>query len=347
MVRESSGTVREEPAFPAMLDETLPKIAVGVLNYNRAGEAIETLRELSRIDYPVGKTRLILLDNASTDDSVERVRQEFGDRVEVWRMKRNLGPVARNRVMLSAEEDYIFMFDEDCRPEHAGTIRQGVEFMERSPEFGALCFACWNPGLGIREFGHPGTHYRRLLPDGTYEGMYVIGAGMCFRREAIKGIEGYDERLFWGGEELDLGLELLRNDIRIAFRPDILLIHHQAAQAHTSKRGAELDMRNNIWIGVRRFPLLLSPRVIFLSVARRIGISLLKRDTVRLSGYLRGIRSALRKLPQFIATRRPVRLGQLLAHRRWFMQMFHASRSYAASHKKALETLPTLHEKTS
>ena len=243
------------------IERELPNIAIGVLNYNRADEAIEALHEFTQIDYPAEKVRLVLLDNASFDNSVAKTISEFGERVEIMRMHRNLGPVARNRVMLSLPEDYIFIFDEDCRPEHANTIKNVVTFMEAEQGYGALCFACWNPRLGIREFGHPGTHYKKRWPGGTYEGIYVIGAGMCFRKSAMVDIQGYDERLFWGGEELDLGLELLYNNVRIAFHPDILLIHNQARQAHTSKRAAELDMRNNIWIAVRRFPLPLVPFV--------------------------------------------------------------------------------------
>ncbi|MGE3801979.1 MAG: glycosyltransferase family 2 protein [Candidatus Kapaibacterium sp.] len=343
----TSGFDREERNRLGNVEKNLPSIAVGVLNYNRADEVVDALRTLSAINYPTEQLHLILLDNASSDNSVERTVEEFGDRVEILQMKRNIGPVARNYVMLNRSEDYVFMFDEDCRPEHPDTIANVVKFMEAEPEFGALCFSCWNPRLGIREFGHPGTHYRKRWPGGTYEGMYVIGAGMCFRRSAVEKIEGSDERLFWGGEELDLGLELLRNDIRIAFHLDFVLVHNQARQAHTSKRAAELDMRNNIWIAVRRFPLLLSPLVLFFAVGRRIGIAILKRDTIRLTGYLRGVHSALVRLPEFLATRRPVRFAQLIAHRRWFKQMFYAPRNYAASHKRAIETILQPHSDNS
>ena len=339
MIRQATETHSPPSANSGQVDNALPDIAIGVLNYNRAAEAIEALREFREINYPTEKVRLVLLDNASIDNSVEKTLAEFGQRVEIMRMKRNLGPVARNRVILSLPEEYIFIFDEDCRPEHANTIRNVVTFMEAEPDFGALCFACWNPRLGIREFGHPGTHYKKRWPGGTYEGVYVIGAGMCFRRSSIAHIEGYDERLFWGGEEFDLGLELLYNKVRIAFHPDILLIHNQARQAHTSKRAAELDMRNNIWISVRRFPLPLIPFVALALIGRRILVATLKRDRTRLLGYLRGIRTAAARLPEFFATRRAVSLRELMANSRWFRQIFYASRNYASSHKKGLEIL--------
>lgn len=317
------------------LNNDLPSSAIAVLNYNRASEAITTLAAFDRIDYPADKLTLILLDNASTDNSIEQVTQRFGDRVEILRLDQNIGPVARNRAMLTRDETYVFVFDEDCRPEHPGTIRDVVRFMEENREFGALCFACYNPHLGIREYGHPGTIYRRALPNGAFEGMYVIGNGMCFRSSMIQTTEGYDERLLWGGEEYDLALELLYHDIPIAFHPDFLLIHHHAPRAHSSKRSWELDMRNNLWISFRRFPLVLTLPVAFFHISRRLVTSAIKGDRIKLAGFLRGLRSGFARLPEFIATRKPVPIRKFIPHAKWFVQMFYAPRNFARAHNEA------------
>lgn len=324
---------------PSIPDEQLPAIAIGILNYNRAEESVKSLLAFQEIEYPKQKVSLILLDNASTDGSPEIVRKRCGSGVEVLRLKQNIGPVARNRVMLTRTEPYVFVFDEDCRPERPDTLRRIVEFMEANPYFGALCLASYNPHLGIREYGHPGNFYRRALENGGYEGMYVIGNGMCFRSSAIQRTEGYDERLMWGGEEHDLALELLYHDIPIAFHPDFVLIHHHAPRAHSSKRSWELDMRNNIWTSFRRFPLVLVLPVALTHIARRLLTSALKGDTIKLSGFLRGIRSGIARLPEFIATRKPVPLRKFIPHARWFVQMFYAPRSLAAAHKNAMVAL--------
>ncbi len=295
-----------------------------------------TLTALSEIDYPAEKVTLILLDNASTDGSVQETKKAFGDRVEILALPQNIGPVARNRVMLFRTEDYAFVFDEDCRPEQPDTLRRVIEFMEANPSFGALCFACFNYHLGIREYGHPGDFYRRALPNGAYEGLYVIGNGMCFRSTMIQKTEGYDERLLWGGEEYDLALELLYHDIPIAFHPDFVLMHYHAPRAHSSKRSWELDMRNNIWISFRRFPLPLALPVALVHITRRLLSSSIKRDTIKLSGFLRGLRSGFAGLPKFLATRKPVPIRKFIPHSRWFAQMFYAPRGFAAEHKQAI-----------
>lgn len=334
---ESGQTAQQNSSLPApsIPDEELPRIAIGVLNFNRAEESARSLQAFQQIDYPPEKVALILLDNASTDGSPEIMRERFGERVEILRLKQNIGPVARNRVMLGRAEPYVFVFDEDCRPERPETLRRIVEFMEANPYFGALCLASYNPHLGIREYGHPGNFYRRKLENGAYEGMYVIGNGMCFRSSAIRRTEGYDERLMWGGEEHDLALELLYHDIPVAFHPDFVLIHYHAPRAHSSRRSWELDMRNNIWTSFRRFPLPLVLPVVFTHIARRLLASAVKRDSIKLSGFLRGIRSGAARLPEFIATRKPVPVRKFIPHARWFFQMFYAPRSLAAAHRAA------------
>lgn len=300
----------------------VPSLTLAVLSYNRAAETVRTLRRLLETDYRGDRLRVVLIDNASTDNTAELVEQTFGPRVEILRNAPNIGPVARNRGMLRAETDYVFTFDEDCHPDSPETIRRVVDFLEAHPDLGALCFCCVNAHTGQIEFGHPGTGYRRRDREGTYEGMYLIGGGMAFRRSALHGSQGYDERLRFGGEEYDLALELLRGGVAIAFREDLRILHNEAPRAEGSIRAFELDMRNNIWISVRRFPALLVLPVTLLHITRRLLAALGDRDRRRLRGYLRGIRTAFARLPEFLATRRAVPLSRLLDHRHWLLQMF-------------------------
>ena len=313
--REDLSTVRPD-------GHDLPPITVAVLNFNRPAEAERTIRSVLDSDYPSDRLHVLLLDNASTDGSAELIEGIFGDRIEILRNHPNIGPVARNRALLGAAGTYVFMFDEDCYPESSQTLRKAVEFLESEPGFGALCFCCVNRRTGMVEFGHPGNAFRTTTEDGTWDGVYVIGGGMAFRSASIEGIEGYDERLRFGGEEYDLAMELIRARVAIAFRRDLRIVHDEAVRAEPPIRSRELDMRNNIWISFRRFPLLISPIIASLHITRRVLSALRAGNRTQLRGYLRGIRSAVARLPEFLATRRPVTYRQLYSYRYWFLQMF-------------------------
>ncbi|MDB5033250.1 MAG: glycosyltransferase [Chlorobi bacterium] len=286
-----------------------------------------TLELLRAIDYPRSRVSLIVIDNASIDGTAKAVRDRYGDEVEVMALQENLGAVARNRVMLTRPEPYIFSFDEDCAPGTPGIIRAVIEFLESNSYFGAVCFRSVNLYSGITEFGNMGTGSRRRLAGGGYEGMFVVGAGMCFRREAIQRTAGYDETMFWGAEEHGLAMELLYHDIPVALDPRFFLIHRHAARAVTPAWAIEVDTRNNIWIAFKYFPIPLALLVATLQTAKRLATAVVKGKPGGAGGVLRGARAGMAGLGDIILRRRPVSVAQLARHNRWFFQMFYSLRS--------------------
>ncbi len=300
---------------------------IGILSFNRRDEVAATLDMLLRIDYPRQKTRLVVIDNASIDGTAAMVAERYGNAVEVLRLPENIGAVARNRVMLVAPEPYIFSFDEDCAPRTPRTIRDVVEFMESNHYFGALCFRSVNLYSQLVEFGDMGVSSRRRLGSGGSEGMYVVGAGMCFRRDAIQRTGGYDESMFWGGEEYALAMELLYHDVPVALDPRFALIHRHAARAITPAKAIEADTRNNIWIAFKYFPLPLAALVASLHTAKRLAASLIKRKPDGAAAVLRGVRQGMAGLRNVLPRRMPVPVSKLARHNRWFFQMFYAVRT--------------------
>ena len=307
--------------------DALPRIAIGVLSYNRVAELLVSLDILRAIDYPREKVSLVVIDNASSDGTREKVLQMYGGEVEVMTLPENIGAIARNRVMLTRSEPYIFVFDEDSTPELPETIRRIVEFMEANPYFGVLCLRSINTHTGKTEYGRWGDHSRRRLRSGGYEGLYVAGNGMCFRSEAIQQTEGYDESMFWGGEEHALGLELLYHDIPIAFVPEFALFHRHAPRAIVPARALEIDTRNNIWIAFKSFPPALAVPVATIHTVRRLLMSIIRRRDGGVAAVMRGVRAGIAGLPSIWSRRKPVPISRLAQNNRWFFSMFYASRA--------------------
>lgn len=309
-----------------LADEALPPIAVGLLSFNRREEVLATLEVLERIDYPRGKVRIVVVDNASSDGTTEAVRERFGSDVEVLSLEENAGAVARNRLILHAPEPYVFMFDEDCEPESSRTLRDAIEFLEANRYFGAVCFRSVNLYSQALEFGNMGVFARRRLRSGAYEGMFVLGAGMCFRSSAIQRTHGYDERMFFGGEEYALGLELLYHDVPVALDPRFTLIHRHAVRAMAAVRVLEADTRNNIWCAFKFFPLPLAIVVASLHTMRRLATAALRRREGGVRAVLRGFREGVHGLPAIMPARTTIPVSRIARHNRWFFQMFYALR---------------------
>jgi glycosyltransferase involved in cell wall biosynthesis len=111
-----------------------------VPNYNYAQyieERFRSILEQSFKDY-----ELIFLDDASQDDSVARVRQQFGDRISRFEASSvNSGnPFAQwNRGVRLARGEFVWIAEADdvCRP---GFLQRMVEALEHSPRVGlAYC----------------------------------------------------------------------------------------------------------------------------------------------------------------------------------------------------------------
>ena len=70
-----------EEDLPRPTDHTFPHVAILLLNWNQWGLTIECLESVFRLEYPA--LTVVLCDNASTDGSVERIRDWASGRVQV------------------------------------------------------------------------------------------------------------------------------------------------------------------------------------------------------------------------------------------------------------------------
>jgi GT2 family glycosyltransferase len=88
-------------------------IVAVVPTYNSADLVTERIRQLQQ----AGLTRIIVCDDASTDDTVKKIRKQFGNSVQLAAGTTNLGPGGnRNHCLdlLEAGDEIIFFLDADC-----------------------------------------------------------------------------------------------------------------------------------------------------------------------------------------------------------------------------------------
>ena len=106
-----------------------PRVSVFIPVYNReayVGAAIESVLRQSFQDFEI-----LLIDDGSTDLSVEVLRSYDDRRIRVVRNERNLGqPETRNRGLALARGQYVAMLDSDdvARPDR---LSRQVAFLDR------------------------------------------------------------------------------------------------------------------------------------------------------------------------------------------------------------------------
>lgn len=246
---------------------TAPRLSVIVLNYNGGDFLDACLDSLAAQSYR--DFQLIVVDNASTDGSYERIearRNELG--YLSIRNAANLGYSEGNNVGIRAATGaYVLVLNNDtvAEPDWLEVLMREAE---ARPEFDM--FACQ-----IRSFAHRDTLdtigiivYRdgmsrglgRLEPAAAYaEAREVFAPSGCaglYRRSALERVGAFPAEFFAYCEDMDLGMRIRLAGGRCWYVPKAVVYHHYSATAGKySPLKAYLVERNHLWVRLRLFPL--------------------------------------------------------------------------------------------
>ena len=229
----------------------MSKATIVVLTYNRASELLQTLERLRALPE---RAPIIVVDNASTDGSAEKVARAFPD-VEVLRLPANIGAAGRNAGVEHARTPFIAFSDDDTwwAP---GSLARAVEILERHPRLAAV-----TARVLIGPGGRPDPVSREMaasplaaagLPGPALLG-FLAGASV-FRRSAFLEAGGYEPRLFIGSEEKLLAYELAARGWSLAYVRE-LTVHHHPSTARDARARQSMLARNELWIAWLRRPL--------------------------------------------------------------------------------------------
>jgi len=198
-------------------DENLPSVAVCIVTWNSAAWIEECLASVRRQTWP--NVSVVVVDNASTDDTVWRIGRVDMD-LRLIRNERNLGFAAgQNLAITAVDADYYLVLNPDVwlAPDYVELL---VKIMEERPEIGSAAGGLVRAdGSGIldsaglvmswtrravdrgagrlpEEFGEPGEVFG------------VSGAAAMYARRMIRDVsvegEFFDEDFFAYKEDVDV-----------------------------------------------------------------------------------------------------------------------------------------------
>ncbi|WP_250453465.1 glycosyltransferase [Caballeronia sp. ATUFL_M2_KS44] len=257
------------------------RVSVVVLTYNRAEQVLDTLARLAALP---DRIEIIVVDNASTDDTAERVAQAFPS-VELIVAPSNMGAAGRNLGVDKVRTEYVAFCDDDTWW-GAGSLTRAAEILDASPRVAVL-----SARVVVGEDGDADETCERMrvsplgargLPGPSLVG-YMAGASV-FRTTVFKAMGGYEPRLFIGGEESLLALDMLDHGHALVYA-DELVLHHHPSPIRDSALRRRLLARNAAWVAWLRLPL----REAIDSTVRALGVmhrerTLLSDATQLLSG---------------------------------------------------------------
>ncbi|HPN66653.1 MAG TPA: glycosyltransferase family 2 protein [Candidatus Omnitrophota bacterium] len=205
---------------------------------------------------------VIVVDNASSDNSIPLVEKEFASAVVIKNSK-NLGFAKGNNIGVEAAEGkYVILLNPDTKVLD-GALDKICSFMESAgDDVGAAGPVLLNkdgsfqteqgmrfPGLGTafaqyfflsRLFGLPGIFMNHAPPGGSvYNVDWLCGACLASPRKIYKEMGGLDEKYFMYAEDMDYCYRLKEKGYRTVFCPEANIMH--ISKQSTSKQGEEIS----------------------------------------------------------------------------------------------------------
>ena len=228
-------------------------VSVVIVTWNSAshiGACVTSVIDAS--DEVLGPLDIVVVDNKSGDGTLQVVGSEFPD-VHRVQTHRNMGFGAAANIGISqASGDAVLVLNPDASLE-SGALGAMLSHLRDNSELGCVAPMQRGPsGLTIfpgRRFPSllaaiaDGTIIQRFLPDMTAlrryymvgehlaEPEWLIGACLCFRRNALFSTGGFDVGYEMYSEELDLLQALALSGWRCAVTRDAHIFHQGSASA--------------------------------------------------------------------------------------------------------------------
>lgn len=259
-----------------------PDLSIIIVNWN-GGELLRSCVESIALAPPSVSYNIIVVDNASSDDSLQRmcasttVGRRGEAQLRVVRNSQNVGfAKANNQAFALTTAPLLFLLNSDAEVRQ-GTIDKLVETLTSEARVGACGPRLINPDGSLQPsvFRNPpaawetllsGFRLYRLLPR-RLRGELLLGghwnharrrrvrrlsgAAMMVRREVVDQIGGLDERFHMYGEDVEWCLRMVRAGWWLIHEPDAIVMHH--GRGSSRKRWGDLETARRVIDGQLRF----------------------------------------------------------------------------------------------
>jgi GT2 family glycosyltransferase len=255
----------------------VPKVSIIIVNWKTPDLLCNCLRSVYA-DKGSNSFEIWVVDNASHDDSVKRVGEEFPSVILVAN-DQNVGfSKACNQVIPQAHGEYILLLNPDSIVVD-DAISRLAQFMDAHPECGAVGPKVLNADGSLqlacrRAFPTPGAAFFRLTylsklfprsttaakynltyanPDAEMEVDALSGSCMMVRQTAIEKIGLLDEDIFLFGEDIDWCWRIKQAGFKVFYYPESVVYHYHGASSRVRPVGATIDLHHSMQVFYRKY----------------------------------------------------------------------------------------------
>ena len=228
----------------------LNKVSVIIITWNAKHFLEKSLPSLfqknSGFDF-----ELIIIDNNSTDGTGDYVKINYPEAKYFYNTENKGVAPARNQGLKIASGKYILILDVDTEFITDNALDKLYSFMENNSDVGLIGAQLIGTDGKVQRscLGFPSVWVKMLV---RFENLpllrnlsmfrkyylldrdltkatevdYVIGAFQFIRRDCINKIGLYDDRIFYGPEDIDFCLRLRKHGYKTIYYPDVKLFHY-------------------------------------------------------------------------------------------------------------------------
>lgn len=244
-------------------------VSIIIVNWNTREIICDCLKSIydqtNKLDYEV-----IVVDNASSDDSVEVIKQAYPQVILIENPENRGFAAANNQGMAIAKGRYVLLLNSDTIILD-NAIAKTLEFAKIRSDAAVIGCRVLNPDktLQLTCFMFPSilnmilstTYLYKIFPNNKFFGRermswwdrsddrevdVVTGCFMLVRREAIEQVGLMDERFFMYGEETDWCWRFKQAGWKIMFMPSGYIIHLGGQSSKSVREDMLLQLRMSI-----------------------------------------------------------------------------------------------------
>jgi len=193
---------------------SLPLVSIVILNWNRSTALVAAVNSAKKQTYQ--NLEIIVVDNASTDDSVNILEKKFPE-ITLIKLDKNYGcPGGRNRSVDYVNGDLIFFLDNDGILEK-DSIKNAVDTILKNEKFTIVS------GSVIDNRDNPNN-------DSNFQIISHLkhGGVSLHKKDIFLKAGGYPDDYMYGGEEGFLSLKVLELGYFIVYCSKVILYHKKS-----------------------------------------------------------------------------------------------------------------------
>lgn len=269
-----------------------PKVFILLLNWNGWKDTLECLASLQQLLYD--NFEVVVLDNASTNDSVARIQEAYPT-IRLIETGANMGFSKGNNVgihyALKQGADYVWLLNNDTivDPSCLSAMLKQAEDDPRAGAIGSMLYYMDNPDR-LQAWGGGRVNLwsgRPRLVTKPEPLDYISGASLLIRRKVLDTVGMLHEGYFMYWEDVDYGFILRKAGWQLAVAEKARIWHKDSSS--TGRNSPRLDYYFSaalITFLKRHAPIPAIP--LFLSLFRRVLLRLLRGEWARARAVVEG-----------------------------------------------------------